>query len=225
MIDVFIGLDRREAVAWHVCTQSILDTSKRPDEIAFHAVTGERRDGSNSFVYARFLVPYLCGFKGSALFVDGDMIFRAPIEDLWDLRAAGNVGVQLVKHDYKTKYPVKYLGAKNEDYPRKNWSSVVLWNCGFFPNRALTPEFVSQASGAYLHHFEWLADHQIGELPKGWNHLTMEQEPDPDASLLHYTIGIPPFYPVQEGADEWRQTLANAIRPYANTDDLRNAAD
>jgi hypothetical protein len=24
----------------------------------------------------------------------------------------------------------KYLGNKNEDYPRKNWSSLILWNCG-----------------------------------------------------------------------------------------------
>lgn len=213
MIPVYIGLDRREAVAWHVCVQSILDTARKPDEIAFHAVTGEQRDGSNSFVYSRFLVPWLCRFTGHALFIDGDMIFRAPIEDLWDLRAVGNVGVQVVKHDYQTKHPTKYFGAKNENYPRKNWSSVMLWNCGFFPNRCLTPDFVSESPGKYLHHFEWLAEHQIGELPAEWNHLAMEYEPNPTAKLYHYTVGIPPFYPDQEGADEWNQHLANASTP------------
>lgn len=214
-IPVYIGYDPREAVAWHVCVQSILDTARQPDRIEFHAVTGERRDGSNDFIYARFLVPYLCGFKGSALFLDGDMILRAPIEDLWEQRKLSHVGVQVVKHDYQTKFPVKYLGNKNEDYPMKNWSSVALWNCAFLPNQALTPDVVSRMSGRWLHRFAWLLPHQIGELDPEWNWLVSEYEPNAAAKLYHFTIGTPcfPDYASQEGADEWRQHYRNAIAP------------
>jgi hypothetical protein len=120
-----------------------------------------------------------------------------------------------VPHDYSTKYPIKYLGARNEDYPRKNWSSVILWNCAYFPNRKLTPEFVTKASGSHLHRFEWLADNQIDHLPLNWNHLTMEYPENPQAHLYHYTVGTPCFkgYESQEGAQEWYDTLDRATAP------------
>ena len=89
------------------------------------------------------------------------MIVRADIAELFALQRMDQ-GVQVVKHDYKTKFPVKYLGNKNEDYPRKNWSSVVLWNCGFRPHRLLTPEYVQTATGSHLHRFGWLSGEQIG---------------------------------------------------------------
>jgi lipopolysaccharide biosynthesis glycosyltransferase len=209
---VFIGYDPREAVAYHVCCQSIIENSSIP--VAFIPVTGERRDGSNAFIYERFLVPHMMRFQGRALFIDGDMIVRGDIAELVDSDLSC-AGVRVVKHDYKTKYQVKYLGNKNEDYPRKNWSSVVLWNCGFYPNRVLTPEFVAKQPGSYLHRFSWLADDQIGSLPAAWNHLCMEYPENPDAKLYHYTLGIPAFddYQAQEGADEWRKTLTHALAP------------
>lgn len=172
----------------------------------------EHTDGSNSFIYSRFLIPWLYGFKGWSIFLDGDMIVRRDLAELWNLRR-GDKGVQVVQHDYKTKFPVKYLGNKNDDYPRKNWSSVILWNNAYYPNRILTPEFVTRSTGAFLHRFSWLRDEQIESLPSEWNHLTLEYEPNPNAAIYHYTIGIPPFYPEQEGADEWRQHLANANEP------------
>jgi len=209
---VFIGHDPREAVAYHVCCESIIKHASIP--VAFIPLSGEQRDGSNTFIYARFLVPYLCGFKGSALYLDGDMIVR---DDIAKLVAEANprCGVNVVKHDYKTKFATKYLGNKNEDYPRKNWSSVILYDCAFYPNRVLIPEFVAKQPGSYLHRFSWLADDQIGGLPKEWNHLTMEYAPNPDAKLYHYTLGIPAFegYQSQEGAEEWRKTLTEALTP------------
>lgn len=214
MLRVFIGYDPREAVAYHACVQSIIETARNPVDLSFTPVTGPRRDGSNDFIYARFLVPYLCGFSGLAVFVDGDMIVRHPIEDLFAL-ARLDKGVCVVQHDYKTKHPVKYLGNKNEDYPRKNWSSVVLWNCGFFPNRVLTPEYVAQQTGSHLHRFGWLSDEQIGELPQEWNRLVMEQEIQPDDKLLHYTIGTPCFaeYADCDGAEHWYATYGRMIAP------------
>lgn len=211
---IFIGFDPREAVAYHACVQSIIETCKEPGRLQFTPVRGQRRDGSNDFIYARFLVPHLCGFSGRALFLDGDMIVRADVRELFDLPMLYR-GVRVVKHDYKTKHLVKYLGNKNEDYPRKNWSSVIMWDCGFFPHRILTPEFVAKSSGSYLHRFEWLKDDQIGDLPAEWNHLTMEYGQNPDAKLYHYTVGTPcfPEFRIQEGADEWYSTYRRLIAP------------
>ena len=174
MIPVFIGYDPREA-------------------IAFREYTETHTDGSNHFIYTRFLVPYLMKWQGHAIFIDGDMIVRDDIAQLWELRDHSK-DVQVVKHDYKTRMPVKYLGSKNEDYPRKNWSSVILWNCNSYPNRKLTPDYVMKATGAELHRFTWCTDDRIGELPPEWNWLPDEYGANSDAKLLHYTLGTPCFH-------------------------------
>lgn len=226
-IRIFIGYDQREAIAYHVCCQSIIEGSSLPVEIhplalnTMDAFYRERHvDGSNAFIYSRFLVPYLCGWTGFAIFLDGDMLLRGDIADLWALRRADK-GVHVVKHDYKTKYPMKYQYNKNEDYPCKNWSSVMLWNCGYFPHRKLTPDFVAQAKGSYLHRFEWLGDDQIEPLPGKWNHLVSEYSERQDAELLHFTIGAPCFsgYENQEGGSEWYDTLERGLAPLVHDSD------
>jgi len=213
-LPVFVGFDKREAVAYHVCVQSIIENCKEPQRLEFHPVFGERRDGSNDFIYARFLVPYLCGFSGAALWLDGDMIVRGDVADLLDDPMLYH-GVRVVKHDYKTKFPTKYLGNPNQDYPRKNWSSVVVWNCGFYPNRVLTPKYVQEASGSFLHRFQWLKDDAIGDLPDSWNRLVLEQPVSSGDKLLHYTIGIPAFaeYGDCDHAEEWWAAYRRAIAP------------
>jgi lipopolysaccharide biosynthesis glycosyltransferase len=199
MIPVFIGYDPREAIAFHVCANSIIRHSSQPVQIIpvalnlFKEYTETHTDGSNHFIYTRFLVPYMMEWKGHAIFIDGDMIVRDDIAKLWELRDYSK-DVQVVKHDYKTRMPIKYLGSKNEDYPRKNWSSVILWNCNSYPNRKLTPEYVMKATGAELHRFTWCTDDRIGELPPEWNWLPDEYGKNPDAKLLHYTLGTPCFH-------------------------------
>jgi lipopolysaccharide biosynthesis glycosyltransferase len=219
-IRVFIGYDEREAVAFHVCCQSIIETCSRPVQITPLALRTMERiynehhgDGSNAFIYSRFLVPYLCGFSGWALYLDGDMLVRRDLNELWELRRI-TTGVQVVKHDYRTRYPIKYLGASNADYPRKNWSSVMLWNCSLHPNRTLTPGLVA-ATGEYLHRFSWLPEDRIGELPAEWNWLCREYPENHDAKLYHFTTGTPCFegYGEQEGAGEWFDTYRRAIVP------------
>lgn len=212
IIPIFIGYDPREAIAYHVCVNSIIRNSSRPVSIIpvalnlFKDYTETHTDGSNHFIYTRFLVPYLMSWTGHAIFIDGDMIVRGDIAELWDIRESGK-DVQVVKHDYKTKMPIKYLGAKNEDYPRKNWSSVILWNCNSFPNRKLTPEYVMKSPGSHLHRFEWLDDARIGELPKEWNWLPDEYGPNENAKLLHYTLGTPCFHEFADTpqANEWHR--------------------
>ena len=199
MIPVFIGYDPREAIAFHVCANSIIRHSSQPVQIIpvalnlFRDYTETHTDGSNHFIYTRFLVPYMMKWQGHAIFIDGDMIVRDDIARLWELRDHSK-DVQVVKHDYKTRMPVKYLGSKNEDYPRKNWSSVILWNCNSYPNRKLTPDYVMKATGAELHRFTWCTDDRIGELPPEWNWLPDEYGANPDAKLLHYTLGTPCFH-------------------------------
>lgn len=217
MIRVTIGYDHREAVAYHTFCQSILEKSSMPvsfTPLVLQALPGYQEthtDGSNTFIYSRFLTPFLHGFSGWAIFADGDMICRDDIAKLWSLRDESKA-VMCVKHDYKTKAQDKYLGNKNQDYPRKNWSSLVLWNCGHAANQILAPEFVMKQTGAYLHRFTWLPDELVGELPKEWNWLTTEYPDNYDASLLHYTLGTPCFvdYKNCDMADEWHAVHGRA---------------
>jgi lipopolysaccharide biosynthesis glycosyltransferase len=211
-IPVFVGYDPREAVAYHVCVNSIIRHASQPVCIVplalnlFNDYKETHTDGSNQFIYSRFLVPHLMDYSGWAIFIDGDMIVRSDIVELWNLQNSYN-DVMVVKHDYKTRMPVKYLGARNEDYPRKNWSSVILWNCNSFPNRQLTPKFIQHATGSFLHRFSWLDDARIGELPKEWNWLPDEYGANPAAKLLHYTLGAPCFKEFADTpqAEEWHQ--------------------
>ena len=211
-IPIFIGYDPREAVAYHTCVNSIVRQASQPVAIIplalnlFNDYTETHTDGSNQFIYSRFLVPHLMGYTGHAIFMDGDMIVRGDIAELWEQRS-GYYDVQVVKHDYKTRMTEKYLGAKNEDYPRKNWSSVILWNCNSHPNRQLTPEFVQKSTGAQLHRFTWIEDSRIGELPPEWNWLPDEYGVNSNAKLLHYTLGTPCFheFATTPQADEWHR--------------------
>jgi lipopolysaccharide biosynthesis glycosyltransferase len=199
LIPIFIGYDPREAIAYHVCSNSIIRHSSKPVALTPLALTNmqdyeeKHTDGSNHFIYSRFLVPHLMNYQGWAIFMDGDMILRDDINKLWEQREEDKA-VMVVKHNYETKMTEKYLGAKNENYPRKNWSSVILWNCAHPANRAVTPEFVMNATGAQVHRFTWLADELIGELPVEWNWLPDEYGENPGSQLVHYTLGTPSFH-------------------------------
>ena len=193
---IFIGYDPREAVAYHVCVNSIIRHASVPVSITPLALNTlpfyneKHTDASNAFGYSRFLVPYLCGFQGQALFIDGDMVFTDDVAKLFAY-LKNDCDVAVCKHDYKTKHKVKYWNQPNRDYERKQWSSVVLWNCGNYPNRVLTPEFVADKTGEFLHRFKWIDDARIGSIPLEWNWLCDEQPHNETAKLYHWTLGIP----------------------------------
>jgi len=222
MLTIFVGFDGKvELVAYHTFCQSVIEKASIPvsfTPLAINTLSDYKEthtDGSNAFIYSRFLVPYLCGFKGMALFVDGDMICRTDIaEILWEHDQ--DEAVKVVKHYYQTKHPIKYLGSKNEDYPKKNWSSVMLWNCSHHLNKQLTPKFVMENKGKYLHRFEWLKhEDQVGKLDAAWNWLETEYEYNPDAKLIHHTLGTPCFkdYQSTDYAQEWWETYQRMIYP------------
>ena len=174
-------------------------------------------DGTNAFSTLRFAIPHIQGYAGWAIWMDGaDQLLRADLAELWR-HCHGKEAVKVVKHDYQTKSPRKYIGtsleADNQDYPRKNWSSVVLWNCGHWAHFRNRDKLLS-GDGRYLHRFSWLLDEEIGEIPREWNHLAGEVEPNPKAKLVHYTLGIPGFehYRHAEHAQEWQETLKSAAR-------------
>lgn len=217
-ITLVVGFDQREAIAYHAFCQSVLEKASVPVQflpLAVNTLQGYEEthtDGSNKFIYSRFLTPYLCNFNGWAIFADGDMICQTDIKELWDLRDESKA-VQVVQHDYQTKAHQKYLGNKNENYPRKNWSSVILWNCAHPAHRVLTPEFIQKQKGAFLHRFSWLNDSQIGALPREWNWLAIEYEDNPQAKLVHFTLGTPCFkdYADTSMADIWKSTYSRVI--------------
>lgn len=210
-IRVFIGYDGREAAAFSVLSHSIHARSSRPVSITpvmlseLQAVFKRERNPlqSTDFSFSRFLVPYLCDFRGWAIFMDCDMLARDDIARLWELREE-RYAVQVVKHVHVPKEDTKFLGAVQTKYEKKNWTSVMLMNCA--QCTALTPEYVNRASGLELHQFKWLeGDPLIGEIPSAWNHLVGYDAPRADASLVHFTIGGPYFdaYRDCEYAREW----------------------
>jgi lipopolysaccharide biosynthesis glycosyltransferase len=227
LVRLVVGFDARETIAYHVFCQSVLEKTSLPVsflplvEQSLASYNENHHDGSNRFTYTRFLTPFLMNFEGWAIFADGDMVCRRDIAELWKLRDSSKA-VQVVKHNYLTKSSTKYLGNKNENYPRKNWSSVILWNCGHPDNRCLTPNFVSSKNGSFLHRFQWLADSLIGELDKEWNWLAIEYEDNPSANLIHYTLGTPCFRDYWDcpSSEHWHQALANTLNVIDGADQL-----
>lgn len=213
---VFIGWDGREAVAYEVLAHSIRRQTKAPVEIvpmkhrelrkqgAFRrpwhidAETGifmdaiDNRPFSTEFSHTRFLVPYLMGYKGWALFLDSDMLFLSDVAELWEKRDS-KYACQVVKHQYKPVNEVKMDGMPQSRYYKKNWSSFVLWNCGHPKNSALTPEKVSFEPGSWLHGFNWLDEADIGHLGFGYNWIEGASPANSRPKVVHYTEGGPWF--------------------------------
>ena len=215
-LDVFIGYDSSEIVAYHALTQSILDHSSVPvrfTPIALNGLGGLFDRPANSlqsteFSFSRFLTPYLSNYQGWSLFMDCDMLARADFKTLFDL-ADDRFAAMVCQHDYVPVDEIKFEGHVQTKYAKKNWSSLVLFNNARC--RALTPEFVNSASGLELHQFKWLSsDDQIGALPLEWNWLVGEYPFNPDAKVAHFTRGGPyfPAYANEDYSDEWRAVLA-----------------
>lgn len=200
MIRWFIGFDPVEVGTYHVMSNSLIRQSSMPISITPVSLssmegilTRERHPlQSNDFAFSRFLVPWICNYHGWAVFTDCDMIVRDDPAKLWALRD-DDFAVKVVKHNHVPVEEEKYLGNTQTKYKRKNWSSVMLMNCGHPAMRCLTPDFVNTADGLYLHQFRFIEDEEIGDLPKTWNHLVGYDRFRNDAKLIHYTTGGPYF--------------------------------
>lgn len=208
---------------------------------------------STEFSMTRFLVPALSEYKGISVFMDCDMLCLTDMYELvgevikqrhadavarraWDTNPIGDCprgkAVLVCQHDYSPTTTVKFLGQVNTPYPRKNWSSVMVFDNSRC--RALTPERVNSLSGLELHRFSWLNDDEVGSLPLEWNWLvgeysavTLENGKVYSAAtygdvkvynplkVLHYTLGGPWFtdYFNCDHADLWLAERAAMLEP------------
>lgn len=223
VIKVFIGFDQVESVAWHTMAHSIFSKSSRPVALIpvslknLQGIYSRPRDPkqSNEFSFTRFLTPYLSGYEGYALFFDCDMMLRTDIAEVFNviIEQPGKA-LYVVKHDYTPRDEIKFLDTVQYKYPRKNWSSVVLWNCGHPANKTVTPDFVNNASALDLHRFTWLKDDEIGDLDVRWNWLVGEYaDPPQDVKNVHWTVGGPYFneYRNVDFSDEWFEEMGRMM--------------
>ena len=193
ILNVYIGFDRKETIAFHVLSHSILTRSSVPVAIiplcrdnlraAYTRPRGEK--DSTDFSNSRWIVPYLQDYKGWAIFMDCDMLLRGEIAQLWALRD-DRYSVMVRQHVHVPEETTKFLGLEQTRYRRKNWSSLMLMNCDRLG--MLTRHLVNAGMhGLWFHEFQFLADDEIGDLPIGWNHLVDYDDYNPDAQLVHYT--------------------------------------
>lgn len=219
LLDIFIGFDSNEVVAYHTLSQSILSKCSRavrftPVNLSnLRQIFNRERNQlqSTEFSFSRFLVPYLSNYSGWSLFMDCDMLARADISELFDLKD-DRYSVMVCKHDYIPRSEVKFHGHVQTKYEKKNWSSLVLFNNA--KCKALTPEYVNTATGLDLHQFKWLGDDKlIGSLPLEWNWLIGEYPYNDKAKICHFTLGGPYFsnYERSDYADEWNVAYREAI--------------
>lgn len=210
----FIGFDAREKDAYDVCSFSAQRKSSIPLHIQplkhrelrlkgifdrpwmIDGMTGimrDERDGrpfSTEFAFTRFLVPLIQEYRGWALFTDCDMLWLDDVRNLFH-EADEKKAVMVVKQTHHPKNETKMDAQPQQAYFRKNWSSVILWNCGHLANRVLDAEFVNHASGGDLHALCWLKEEEIGELSPGWNFLVGHTKAGIKPRLMHFTDGGP----------------------------------
>ena len=215
MINIFIGYDSKEKVAYNVLSHSIIQNSTKPVAITPIALNNLKDDfvrernalSSTEFSFSRFMIPHLMNYQGWALFMDCDMLMFEDISKLWRMRDDSKA-IQVCKHDYTPKESKKFLGQVQTKYEKKNWSSFMLMNCK--KCTTLTPDYVNKASGLELHQFKWLeGDHLIGDLPLEWNWLVGEYEYKEDVNNVHYTKGGPWFeeYAKCDYSQDWFRNL------------------
>ena len=205
---VYVGWDSREEIAYEVCRHSLLRRASIPIKVIALKQNELRAQGlytravdplaSTEFTYTRFLTPHLAGYSGWALYCDCDFLWTADIAGLIALTqvaAAQRLGALCVQHDHRPTETTKMDGCVQTSYPRKNWSSLILFNASHPQVRRLTPEVVNRESGAYLHRFQWLDDAAIGAVPETWNWLEgWSVKPKTVApNVVHYTSGGPWF--------------------------------
>lgn len=226
MINVCIGFDQKEAIAYHVLAHSIMRRASGPvcitpiylPQLQNANIYTRDRDPlqSTDFTYSRFLTPWLVGHGargGRSIFLDSDMLCLADIYEL-DAIATRNgcVDVNVVQHAYTPMPGTKFLNQQQTTYPCKNWSSLMVFNGFRTAVQNLTPKFVNSAPAMDLHQFKWCREGGVGSLPHEWNHLVGEYLPNMQARLVHFTLGGPwfPEYKDCEYADAWREELARA---------------
>lgn len=219
MYNVYIGWDNNEIEAYRVAEYSIRKNTECEVDVKPLIQRELRKEkmywrgdddlAATEFSLTRFLVPHLNHFQGWALFIDCDMLFTKDIDDLF-LFADDSKAIMCVQHNHQPFEETKMVQHRQHKYRRKNWSSVMLFNCGHPKNRNLTADVVNSVQPSFLHQMEWLKEADIGELPLEWNWLEGYYTKLPKGRLpanIHYTRGGPWFENWQDVdyGDVWRE--------------------
>jgi hypothetical protein len=227
-VQVFIGYDPREHLAWQVCAASLQHHARRPlpvtpiyrqalEAAGYYRRPHEMRQGvlwdvvsnqpcSTEFSIARFGLPLLAGRSGWAMFCDVDFLWRDDVWDLFDL-ADSRYALMCVQHDYRPVETTKMDGQVQRVYARKNWSSLMLWNLQHAANARFLPQLLNTKHRDDLHRFCWLEDGEIGALPERWNWLDGHSDAAIDPAAVHFTRGTPDMagYEHTRYAKEWNR--------------------
>lgn len=199
---IFIGHDNADSRLTDICEYSLEENTQLPldirrlkqSELRGNNIYQRPRDTSSTteHTFTRFLVPHLMNYEGWAVYCDSDFVWLSDIKELLAL-ADDRYAVMVVKHDFRSPNRTKKNQAPQNYYPRKNWSSMILWNCAHAKNRSLDPITVATWSREKLQGFGWLQDRDIGALPPRWNWLVgCYHEPwDGEPGALHFTEGGP----------------------------------
>ncbi len=224
-LSIYVGYEPREAEAFAVCRQSLRRFAPHVpmqaialDEVrdaGLYRRPTSTKDGrlwddiseapmSTEFAISRFLTPHLAK-EGWALFVDCDILARESLDQLW-ASLDDKYAVMCVQHpNYVPPDKIKMDGQLQTLYARKNWSSVMAFNCDHPANKILTVDVVNELPGRDLHAFVWLKDKNIGQLHRKWNWLVGVSEPSIEPGIVHFTSGGPWLeeYRAVPYAQEW----------------------
>lgn len=213
-IPIYVGYDDRERVGYTVFCSSVLRRTK--ESVSFHPMRGKKVEGSTQFNPERFKIPEEQEYRGWAIWAESDMLCLGDIAELMEF-ADHKYDVMVAPHSYKTKFPFKFLGQPNPDYPGKNRTSLMLINCSgavwqrlMYADPPLTLSQLHRLPKTFGSEGRAVPGFRVGELPFEWNWLVQEYEYNPKAKLAHFTIGIPPFYPDCDYASDWNQELREA---------------
>lgn len=233
VIDVYVGFDRRndgQQLAYEICEKSILQNTAAPDRVRIHQLhLGKLRDAglywreedplaATEFTYTRFLTPYLNKYEGRAVFCDSDFLWEcdlvAELTPYFEQMERENLALMCVQHDYTPSEKTKMDGRAQTVYPRKNWSSMILFNASHPEVANLTLERVNTETPKYLHRFEWCDDRYLGAVPHTYNYLVGVYSDQDQPKVIHYTDGGPWHYLYREAefTDRWLPYLDNSQR-------------
>ena len=127
MINIFIGYDSKEKVAYNVLSHSIIQNSTKPVAITPIALNNLKDDfvrernalSSTEFSFSRFMIPHM-NYQGWALFMDCDMLMFEDVSKLWRMRDDSKA-IQVCKHNYTPKEDTKFKTSTMTKYEKKNW--------------------------------------------------------------------------------------------------------
>ena len=193
-IQVVIGYDPRQPVAFQVAAQSVWQHATAPVSITRLALKRLpiTRRGLTDFTYSRWLTPWLADYEGVSIFLDSDVLVRGDVTELLAYPLA------------EPEVPVFAVQG-----PRKfEWPSVMVFHNARC--RTLTPEYIEDRAHKL---FDWAWSSTVGALAPTWNHLVGYDVPNPDAKIVHFTQGIPIWTETKgcEFSEEWHTVAKQSM--------------